>query len=142
MLDTFEKGLNGETFLKSELGRELLSNPNDGDIHKDKVVEVVVVSCDVDEPSMREYLSGNEVNFAMVPFASRSRLKRRYGCWAGGDAAHPELKGAERRHPGIPTCLLVKNGGRINGDFDVKQDVIDAVRTGDVKKLVAKWERL
>ena len=61
---------------------------------------------------------------------------------AGGDAAHPELKGAERRHPGIPTCLLVKNGGRINGDFDVKQDVIDAVRTGDVKKLVAKWERL
>ena len=85
------------------------------------------------------------MEFTFVDWDSRRRWKSSFGCWAGGDSSDAELMESTRHHPGIPTCLLISNANgplppQGIGGIDVKRDINECVRNGDVETLVNKWD--
>lgn len=139
ILRMFEKGINGVGV------RDVLKGKETDD--EESLVDIVMVSCDQTEENLMSYIRSHLLDgFHVVPFESRHRLKAKYGCWAGNDSSDPALANAQRRHPGIPTVILVRNRDGLvmkeDGGADVKRDIAEVVETGDVVKLLSKWDKL
>jgi nucleoredoxin len=101
------------------------------DVNADsKQLEVIYVSSDHDEASMKEYMAKKHGEWLALAYgdALRNELKRKFGTCAGSEAGS---LGIEARKRGIPSFIVVKPDGTVVKE-DAAEDVMGYDGSGEL----------